>query len=53
MNAASSKKSVPKRPDHNLRRQQAAALNRAKGMTIEKAMLQAGYSPSYAHVELF
>jgi hypothetical protein len=49
MTTACPKKSIPKRPDRNVRRQQAAAINLAKGMTIEKAMLQAGYSPSYAH----
>ena len=49
MNTARSKKSIPMRPDRNVRRQQATAINLAKGMSIEKAMLQAGYSPSYAH----
>ena len=43
------KKSVPQQPDRNVRRQQAAAINLANGMTMEKAMLDAGYSPSYAH----
>lgn len=38
-----------KRPDRNVRRQMATAQNLAKGMTVEKAMLDAGYSPSYAH----
>ena len=41
--------SASKRPDHNVRRQRATAQNLAKGMTVEKAMLDAGYSPSYAH----
>lgn len=41
--------SASKRPDRNIRRQRATAENLAKGMTTEKAMLQAGYSPSYAH----
>lgn len=49
MNTARSKKSIPMRPDRNILRQQATAINLAKGMSIEKAMLQAGYSPSYAH----
>ena len=49
MNTARPKKSVPKRPDHNVRRQRATAENLAKGMTVEKAMLDAGYSSSYAH----
>ncbi|MEO6308573.1 MAG: hypothetical protein ABIO96_02555 [Nitrospiraceae bacterium] len=42
---------MPQRPDRNVRRQQAEAINLEKGMTIEKAMLQAGYSPSYAHAQ--
>jgi hypothetical protein len=50
MNKASRPKtSVSKRPDRNVRRQRATAQNLAKGMTVEKAMLVAGYSPSYAH----
>lgn len=49
MKPAQPKKSVPKQPDRNVRRQRATAYNLAKGMSQEKAMLQAGYSPSYAH----
>ena len=40
---------MPQRPDRNVHRQQAEAINLAKGMTIEKAMLQADHSPSYSH----
>ena len=47
--ASRPKTSASKRPDHNVCRQRATAQNLAKGMTVEKAMLDAGYSPSYAH----
>ena len=47
--ASRPKTSASKRPDRNVRLQRATAQNLAKGMTVEKAMLDAGYSPSYAH----
>jgi hypothetical protein len=47
--ASRPKTSASKRPDRNLRLQRATAQNLANGMTVEKAMLVAGYSPSYAH----
>jgi hypothetical protein len=47
--ASRPKTSASKQPDRNVRRQRATAQNLAKGMTVEKAMLDAGYSPSYAH----
>jgi len=47
--SACAKTSASRQPNRNVSRQGATAQNLAKGMTVEKAMLEAGYSPNYAH----